>query len=115
MRLIDTDHTKLMSKALDAYSARKKAIASNISNIDTPGYKKLEVSFEDELRKADKLSTSRNELHEVDPKVKESDDPLLLEDELMNLSDTQIRVQIVTRSLRHSMGMLRNAIRGRGQ
>jgi len=114
MKLIDSDHTRLLAKAMDAYSVRKKAIASNIANIDTPGYKRLEVSFEDQLRKADELESS-TAMKDVQATTHTNDDPIVLEDELMNLSDTQIRVQIVARGLRHSMGMLRNAIRGRSQ
>jgi len=115
MKLIDSNHTKLLAKSLDAYSQRRKAIASNISNIDTPGYKKQKVSFEDQLREAQEISDRNDDFEDVQPETTQSDDPIVLEDELMNLSDTQIRVQIATRGLRHSMGMLRNAIRGRAQ
>jgi hypothetical protein len=34
-----------LEKALDAYSLRHKAIASNIANATTPGYKKVEVKI----------------------------------------------------------------------
>jgi flagellar basal-body rod protein FlgB len=41
----------IMSRALDASSLRQKAIANNIANADTPGYKPVRVSFEDMLQK----------------------------------------------------------------
>jgi len=42
----------IIKNALDASSMRQRAISSNISNINTPGYKVNKVEFEDHLRKA---------------------------------------------------------------
>lgn len=39
-----------MSKALDGLWKRNEAINNNIANVNTPGYKKRKVEFEDELR-----------------------------------------------------------------
>jgi len=39
-------------KALDASSLRAKAISENVANVQTPGYKRKEVDFEDQLKKA---------------------------------------------------------------
>ncbi len=44
--------SSVLAKALDATAARHKAIANNIANVETPGYKRVFVSFEDELRRA---------------------------------------------------------------
>ena len=41
-----------MEKALDGSALRQKAIAANIANVDTPGYKSIEVSFAEQLRGA---------------------------------------------------------------
>jgi flagellar basal-body rod protein FlgB len=42
----------VLSKALSGLSARQRAAAENIANVDTPGYKRVEVTFERELAKA---------------------------------------------------------------
>ncbi len=42
----------LLSKSLDAYSERQRAIANNIANVSTPGYKRISVKFEENLKKA---------------------------------------------------------------
>lgn len=47
---IDTAST-VLSKTLDAAAARQKSIANNIANVETPGYKRSYVSFEDELQR----------------------------------------------------------------
>ncbi len=36
-------------KSLDGLSLRSRAITNNVANVDTPGFKTTEVSFEDEL------------------------------------------------------------------
>lgn len=42
----------VVGKSLDGLALRHTAIASNLANVDTPGYKKREVSFESQLRSA---------------------------------------------------------------
>ncbi|NLB63278.1 MAG: flagellar basal body rod protein FlgB [Fibrobacter sp.] len=47
-------HTSIptLKKSLDAASLRGKAIANNIANVNTPGYRRIEVAFEDKLKDA---------------------------------------------------------------
>lgn len=42
----------VLTKSLDAYALRQKSIADNIANVDTPGYRRSEVSFEEDLKDA---------------------------------------------------------------
>ncbi len=44
--------TKLLEKALDATWLRNESIANNIANVNTPGFKKSHVRFEDALNSA---------------------------------------------------------------
>ncbi len=44
-----TGHIKLREKTLDAAWLRNEVIAQNIANVDTPGYKKSTVAFEEYL------------------------------------------------------------------
>lgn len=44
--------TGVLGRALDACWLRQQVLAHNIANVDTPGYKRLEVRFEDKLRRA---------------------------------------------------------------
>lgn len=41
-----------LEKALDAYGLRQQVISHNIANVNTPGYKRHYVSFEEELKQA---------------------------------------------------------------
>jgi flagellar basal-body rod protein FlgB len=115
MKLIDSKHTDLLSTALNAYSLRQKAIASNVANVDTPGYKRLEVPFEEQLQKAQNSGGGGIDMSKIQPSLQETGEAPLLEDEMMTLADTQIRAQLVTRSLRHNFQLLRAGITGRNQ
>lgn len=46
------DYINVLDKAADAAWMRNDAIANNIANVDTPGYKRQDVAFESELKKA---------------------------------------------------------------
>ena len=59
------DYINVLDKAADAAWIRNEVIANNIANADTPGYKRQDINFEDELRRA--LGNSR--YTSVDSKV----------------------------------------------
>ncbi len=46
------DYINVLDKAADASWMRNEAIANNIANATTPGYKRQDVAFEAELKKA---------------------------------------------------------------
>ncbi len=51
------DYINVLDKASDASWSRNEIIANNIANVDTPGYKRQDLNFEDELQRA--LGNSR--------------------------------------------------------
>ena len=44
-----TPQTELLSKLLDVAELRHRVIAQNVANVNTPGYRRQEVVFEDAL------------------------------------------------------------------
>lgn len=46
------DYINVLDKAADASWLRNNAISNNIANVDTPGYKRQDVAFENELMRA---------------------------------------------------------------
>lgn len=60
------DYVRILDKAADASWLRNQAIGNNISNVDTPGYKRQEVAFESVLKKA----LGNNRYESMDSKVK---------------------------------------------
>lgn len=50
--ILSSPRVEVLEQALSASSLRQKVISNNIANVNTPGYKKSEVSFEDMLQNA---------------------------------------------------------------
>ena len=46
------DYVNVLQKAADASALRNEVLSNNIANIDTPGYKRQDVDFETQLRRA---------------------------------------------------------------
>lgn len=59
------DYISVLDKAADASWMRNVALSNNVANATTPGYKRQDVAFESELRKA--LGSCRHE--SMDAKV----------------------------------------------
>ncbi len=110
---METQKTQLLAHAMKAYAWRLKALASNIANMDTPGYRRMEVSFEKLLQEAQHAVDSPRSITDVQPEISFEDRAPVLEDELLELADTQMRTQLVTRALREHFTLLRTGITGR--
>lgn len=54
------DYVNVLNKAMDASWYRNELIANNISNQDTPGYKRQDVDFQSALKKALQASPYRS-------------------------------------------------------
>lgn len=52
LSILFSGNLNIMERGLDAASRRQSVIANNLANVDTPGFKKSVVTFEDELIKA---------------------------------------------------------------
>ena len=132
--------TSVLTAAMSGYSARNTAIANNIANADTPGYKRVDVSFEsaladavdadrdapDERRRGGHLrarrhATSRREIDEVAPNVLATDTTTMRvdgsnvdpDDEMARLSANQLASQTVVSLLDKRFNQFRTAITGR--
>lgn len=112
MKLIDSAQTDLLAKALDVYSFRQKVTAANIANLDTPGYTSKEISFEEQLRNAEAMSTPSENLNNIEPKLEDTGKKPVIENELLNMADTQIRFQLVSKVLREKFNELETGITG---
>ncbi len=51
-KLFNTTTRNLVYKGLDANAMRGRAIANNIANVQTPGYQRVEVNFEEQVQAA---------------------------------------------------------------
>ena len=113
-------------------SARQQAIGNNIANIDTPGYQRQEVPFETELQR--QIGTTQQQLLTNDPRQITAGaqlrnglgvDPAQLltssrldsnnvdiDQEMVSLSDTQMRYQAASQALTTKLDILKKVISG---
>jgi flagellar basal-body rod protein FlgB len=131
--------TAVLTQAMAGYSARNTAIANNIANADTPGYKRVDVSFESAL--ADAVDADRDRLKmdvgssisaidgsevtrrvdEVAPNVMSTDTTTMRvdgsnvdpDDEMARLSANQLASSTVVSLLDKRFAQFRTAITGR--
>jgi flagellar basal-body rod protein FlgB len=124
---------------MSGYSARNTAIANNIANADTPGYKRVDVSFESAL--ADAVDADRSRLtmdqgsaisaidgsdvtrrvDDVAPNVMSTDTTTMRvdgsnvdpDDEMARLSANQLASSTVVSLLDKRFAQFRTAITGR--
>lgn len=116
MRLLETPAITVLRRAMDAYALRQRTTASNVANLDTPGYRRLDVQFEEALARARrryKAGFSLQPPQATQARLEAAYEGPVLEDELMTLADTQMRVAVVVRALQHTFRSLRMAITGR--
>lgn len=67
---ISESHIDVVNKLMAATATRHRVIGENIANANTPGYRTLEVAFEEELKTI--LSQDDVDLNDLDPVVKYS-------------------------------------------
>lgn len=111
----------VLSKTLDAAAARQKTIANNIANVETPGYKRQYVSFEEELR----LVLERKSGHEIrqglrnlTPAVqtdtaspsRPDGNNVNIDTEISDLAQVSLKYKAAATLLEDKIGMLRSAI-----
>ena len=108
---MDTAPLRLLKNAMGAYELRLQALSANVANLDTPGYARLGVTFEETLQRAHRSKAL--DASAVEGRLVAEGRPPLLEDELMELADTQMRTQLAARALHDHFARLRTGITGR--
>lgn len=104
---------KLLSQAMQAYTWRSQAVASNLANLDTPGYQRVGVTFEETLQDIRRSLSGPRTIEDAQPRMQVDAEAPILEDEMMELADTQMRTQLATRALREHFELMSTGITGR--
>ncbi|MBI3876488.1 MAG: flagellar basal body rod protein FlgB [Verrucomicrobia bacterium] len=112
-------------RMLDATALRHEAIASNLANVETPNYKRVDVnpSFDATLKQAlaakdtDKLSSLKPQFSVDATAVAQNTDgnTVQLENELLRLNQNALEHQLETQLVSGALLKLRTAITGRAQ
>lgn len=61
-KFLNTPTQILLNQALNASQLRNDVVANNIANVDTPGFKRSEVIFEENVRQALQKQTNNDKL-----------------------------------------------------
>lgn len=106
-----------LSRVLDASALRHKVIAQNVANVNTPGYRRLAVEFEDQLAKAiggpDGGAGVRPKVVEVDGPERVDGNNVDLDREMGDLTKNGLLYQAAAQILASRMASMRSAITGR--
>ena len=132
--VMDKTNVPAVMKSLDANMLRARVISNNIANVNTPGYARLDVSFENHLQAAlDKTrlrGTTTNEKHiemgrkdisGVDAQVERPYDPTLpsgvnnvdIDVEMAKLAEAQILYNYGVKFVKGSYDKINSAIQGK--
>ncbi len=139
MKLFEATKIPVLGRALDAYALRHKAIATNLANVTTPGYRTQSVSFEEQLAGAlgtegvpgtlthpNHIPIGRNSVASVQPAIQQAGAASLadqdamasglnnvdVDQEMAELAKNQIRFRFSARLLSDTFRGLQKSIRG---
>jgi flagellar basal-body rod protein FlgB len=122
--IFQTDNYQLARKLLDAAALRQEAIASNIANAETPGYRRLDVSsdFAEQLKarsRAGELASTAATIQPTlvqDPfarSVRPDGNSVEIEKELLTMNKNAVEYQFLTEVVSGNIKQLKMAITGR--
>jgi flagellar basal-body rod protein FlgB len=124
------DYINVMDRAADASYLRETVITNNISNVDTPQYKRQDVNFSDVLKR--KLTEYGNGTKTMDQRVEALnpddldavqyvDDPMYsyrldrnnvdIDTENVELASEQLRYQTITTSVTNDFSRLKAVLK----
>jgi flagellar basal-body rod protein FlgB len=125
-RLFGGDAFIATSRALDASALRHQIIANNLANINTPGYKRQDVTFESQLSRAlderkEGGKTGENPVDSVQPAVitqnttsmRQDGNNVDMEAENVNAAINTLRFEALSQMVGGYFGGLKSVISGR--
>jgi flagellar basal-body rod protein FlgB len=108
MSELSTPMLDKLERYLDLTAYRQGLVASNLANIDTPGYRTKDIRFEDELSNATEFGPTPQEV----PGLIERPDGnnVSVDRESILLAQTQLQFRVATELLRMQFHRLSTAI-----
>lgn len=107
--------SRVLESALGAASLRQRALAHNVANISTPGFKRARVEFEEQLAQAlqnggDPNSISPQVVEETQTVGRPDGNNVDIELEMTQMASNQIWYAALTRQLSDQFNRLRMVI-----
>ena len=112
-----TSEIDVLARVLDAANLRHQAIAQNVANVNTPGYRPISIAFENDLEKALKNNSS---VKQVMPRLvdaggtsRDDGNSVDIDKEMGQLSKNGLLFAAAAQILASRLASLRSAIAGR--
>jgi flagellar basal-body rod protein FlgB len=108
----------LLQAGIKVEGLRQQAISSNIANMETPGYHRIAVRFEEALSEAIESPSSSANVRDIEPElyvphnttVKSNGNDVSLDVEIGELVKNSLRHTAYVRLLRQKFGQIQEAI-----
>jgi len=123
INLFNTNHEKLLEKALDVYAKQNKAIAQNVANASNPDYNRTNTDFSQVLKSASSQSKLKvtNKRHisssglnrNINIDEKGTGGNVNITKEMADLAENQIRHEFVAQNLNRYYNILKSSIAGK--
>jgi flagellar basal-body rod protein FlgB len=122
--IFHTDNYQVARKLLDAAALRQEAIASNIANAETPGYRRLEVSrdFAEQLKARSRTGDLARTAATITPtlvqdpfarSVRPDGNSVEIEKELLAMNKNAVEYEYLSEIVSGNIKQLKMAITGR--
>jgi len=121
--LMQRENYVLAKKLLDVSHAKQNALASNLGNVNTPGYKRIDIAtdFEAQLKKVatgnDVEGIQNLEIRTVkdlhSPSVRADGNNVQIDKELLSMQKNAIQYEFLANYTSTSLNRLKTAISGR--
>lgn len=124
INFFDRSSIPLLEKEMDLFAVRNKAIANNIANIATPGYKRVDVSFQNQLSNAITESSNPVELSEkveqIQPSIEidrggslaSGANNVNIDQEMADLAKNQLQFKLAARLMSDTLNLIDKSING---
>jgi flagellar basal-body rod protein FlgB len=125
MENINSTSMEFLQKGLDAVWLRQKVLSNNIANSETPGYKRLNVEFEDLLKNMvegnyEDLEMLKKAIEGIEPTVTEDSttstrldgNNVVMDKEQIEFARAQLQYDYLVSSLSSQISRLKYAING---
>ena len=111
MSLLETSRMAKLSKYLDRTAFRQSVVASNIANLDTPGFRALDADFRSHLEAASGFENVQMRTREVPGLLQRPDgNNVSLERESLLMAQTQLQFRTGVELLRSEFRRIQSAI-----
>jgi flagellar basal-body rod protein FlgB len=123
--MIDAPVSRLIENMLNLTARRQQALAANIANLDTPGYRATDFKFQDELSSIQLTETDASHLappssasvreYHVESAVKPNGNDVNLERELTELTKNGLQYVTLIQYINSKLRTLRSSINEGGR